>query len=296
MSAIAWEVLVVDNNSLDQTRAVVQSFCQRYAGRFRYVFEPTPGKSYALNSGIADARGQVLAFVDDDVSVEPTWLQNLTGELLRDPSLAGIGGRTLPAGDFARPPWLSKNMTGWGEAVFAYFDMGDKPIALTRPPYGANMAFRKSIFDRYGGFRADLGPSPGSQIRNEDTEFGRRVMAAGERLRYEPSAVVYHPLPQGRITQEYFFSWWFDYGRALMKERGDRPNLFGIRWDYWSLLARFAEISIRTLGARFSPRPSKRFDFKCKIWRNKGQIAEIRRRLAEPPKGKTPDRTLAAER
>src|SRR5580704_8772607 len=78
---IQWEVLVVDNNSSDQTETVVKSFCRRYPGRFRYLFEPQQGKSYALNAGIRDAGGDILAFLDDDVEVEPVWLQNLTSAL-----------------------------------------------------------------------------------------------------------------------------------------------------------------------------------------------------------------------
>ena len=74
---IEWEVLVVDNNSSDQTKAIVEDFCRQYPGRFRYLFEPQQGKSYALNAGIREARGDILAFVDDDVTVEPMWLQNL---------------------------------------------------------------------------------------------------------------------------------------------------------------------------------------------------------------------------
>src|SRR5271165_2674235 len=68
--SIEWEVLVVDNNSSDQTEAVVEDFSRRYPGRFRYLFEPRQGKSYALNAAILAARGDVLAFTDDDVAVD----------------------------------------------------------------------------------------------------------------------------------------------------------------------------------------------------------------------------------
>ncbi len=74
--SLEWEVLVVDNNSRDQTHDVVEGFCRQYPGRFRYLFEPQQGKSHALNSGIREARGDVLAFMDDDVTVEPAWWQN----------------------------------------------------------------------------------------------------------------------------------------------------------------------------------------------------------------------------
>src|SRR5690348_15508289 len=102
-TSVTWEILVVDNNSTDQTREVVEGFDHRYPGRFRYVFEPRPGKSFALNTGIANARGEVLAFVDDDVTVEPTWLHNLTAEL-HDGKWAGAGGRILPPEGFKPPP------------------------------------------------------------------------------------------------------------------------------------------------------------------------------------------------
>lgn len=279
--SVRWEILVVDNNSSDDTPKIVEQFGERYPARFRYQFEPRPGKSYALNTGIESARGEVLAFVDDDVTVEPAWLQELTAELLRDQGWAGAGGRTLPAEKFIPPPWLRKDMQGWGEIVFAHFDMGDLAGRLMRPPYGANMAFRRSILRKHGGFRVDLGPSPGSQIRNEDTELGRRLLAAGERLRYEPAAIVYHPIPHERIRKDYFFSWWFDYGRAMIKERRNPPSVYGIPRDYLAFICRVAEMSVFGLGAMLDPAPAERFRYKCRVWRNKGQISEIRRRRLE---------------
>src|SRR6266852_954616 len=76
--SVDWEVLVVDNNSSDRTRAVVEEFCRQHYSRFRYLFEQRQGTSYALNTGIREARGEILAFMDDDVIVEPTWLRNLS--------------------------------------------------------------------------------------------------------------------------------------------------------------------------------------------------------------------------
>jgi glucosyl-dolichyl phosphate glucuronosyltransferase len=103
--SVKWEVVVVDNNSSDQTREVVEDFCRRYSGRFRYVFEPQQGLCHARNAGIREAQGDILAFTDDDVTVEPTWLQNLTAGV-NDGQWAGTGGRTLLAQSFSPPPWL----------------------------------------------------------------------------------------------------------------------------------------------------------------------------------------------
>ena len=103
--SIGWEVLVVDNNSTDQTRQVVEDFCSRHPKHFRYLFELKAGKSHALNAGVSNAHSEILAFTDDDVTVEPSWLRNLTAPL-GVPGWAGIGGRTLPASSFSPPLWL----------------------------------------------------------------------------------------------------------------------------------------------------------------------------------------------
>src|ERR1700693_4778740 len=81
-TSLEWQVLIVDNNSQDQTREVAEAFCGRDPSHFHYLFEPQQGKSYALNRGICEAEGDVLAFMDDDVTVEPNWLCELTKPLL----------------------------------------------------------------------------------------------------------------------------------------------------------------------------------------------------------------------
>jgi glucosyl-dolichyl phosphate glucuronosyltransferase len=274
-ASVEWQVLVVDNNSQDQTRGVVEEFCRRFPGRFRYQYEPRQGKSYALNAGVREARGDILAFVDDDVTVEPDWLQNLTAALA-DKQWAGTGGRILPERTFAPPPWLSLEGPYALGGVLVFFDRGDKPGELDWAPYGTNMAFRKEMFDKYGAFRADLGPQPGSEIRGEDTEFGRRLMAAGERLRYEPSAVVYHEVPEKRLRKEYFLAWWFDFGRALVREWGRGPDFLGIPRPYLSILKILITRMPRTVAQwMLALQPQQRFFFKSQLWRVAGEVAEF---------------------
>lgn len=284
--SIGWEVLVVDNNSNDQTPRVVEEFNQRFPGRFRYLFEAHPGKSHGLNAGVRAARGDILAFIDDDVTAEVTWLQNLTA-ILHDGEWAGSGGRILLERNFSPPRWLALdgpyNMGG----MLAAFDLGEKSGKLDEPPYGTNMAFRKEIFKKYGDFRTDLGPRPGSKIRNEDTEFGRRLMAAGERLWYEPSAVVHHPVPQDRLTKEYLLDWWFDYGRALTREKGKGPRVAGIPRHYLSIPRMVAtHLSVRVLQWLWTSDPQRRFFRKGVAWMSAGQIAEIYRIAREEKSGK----------
>lgn len=282
-SSIVWSVIVVDNNSSDRTQEVVTGFRDRYPHRFRYVFEPESGKSYALNTGIRESHADVLAFLDDDVTVESSWLFNLVAPLADD-TCSGVGGRTLPKDAFAAPSWLA--MSGpysMGGILCANFDLGDVPCTLSEPPYGANMAFRRTMFEKYGGFRTDMGPSPRTDVPrpNEDTEFGRRLLAAGERLTYAPSAVVYHPVPSGRVTKEYFLRWWFDYGRAQIREKGRQPSAFGIVPRYCLSIPRLigTHLTVRIFRWLATFSPQVRFFRKTEVWRTVGMIVESYRDL-----------------
>ena len=273
--ADTWEVLVVDNNSSDQTREVAEDFCRRHPGRLRYIFEPHPGKSFALNTGVREAHGDVLAFTDDDVTVEPTWLQNLTA-CLNDGEWAGAGGRTLLSHPFSPPRWLTlAGPDNLGYVLAPLFDRGPRRCELREAPYGANMAFRKEMFEKYGLFRTDLGPRPGSEIRNEDTEFGRRLMAAGERLRYEPSAVVYHPVPEDRVQKPFFLARFFDMGRAILRESEPGPDILGISrrcFTFFRLIS--TQLPVVILHWVLTPSRKHRFHQKCETWKTVGQIVE----------------------
>jgi glucosyl-dolichyl phosphate glucuronosyltransferase len=274
--SVEWEVLVVDNNSKDQTRSVVNQFSRQHPGRFRYLFEARQGKSHALNSGIREARGDVLAFVDDDVTVEPTWLYNLTASVLSH-QWAGSGGRTLPMRPFTPPDWLpAEEPIHWAGILGGLLDLGDEPCELKMAPYGTNMAFTKKMFEKYGGFRIDLGPSPTNKIRNEDTELGRRLLAGGERLCYEPSAIVYHPILEERVCKSYFLSWWFDYGRALIREKGRRPHLWGMIPRHYFSIPKMIGLSLSMSAFRWmrTSNVQQRFLRQCWTWSMAGQIVE----------------------
>ncbi len=275
---IGWEILVVDNNSSDDTRLVVEDFVSRYSGRFRYLFEPRAGKSNALNAAIGAARGEVLAFADDDVTVDKQWLYNLTTPLLNG-EWVGSGGRVIARWDSAVPAWLDpKSWIVAGPLV--QFDRGQQPGSLRETVVGTNMAFRARIFERYGRFRTDLGPHPGSEIRNEDSEFIRRLLAAGECLYYEPQAVVYHPVPDNRLNKKYFLAWWFDKGRSDIREAASfvmsRWTIAGIPLVYVRRVMRWTIQAICT--------PDSRRRFICRVCVSKllGEVAELRSIYATP--------------
>jgi glycosyltransferase involved in cell wall biosynthesis len=264
------EVLVVDNNSSDRTQDVVNEFCRRYPGRFRYLFEAKQGLSHARNAGIKHAQGDVLVFVDDDVTTTPTWLRNLVAPM-RDERCGGVGGRILPEWTCEAPRWLVTDAR-YALAPFAVFDLGSEAGRLREPPLGANMAFRKTMFARYGNFRGDLGRSGTGMLSNEDTEFGRRLLKAGETLHYEASAVVYHPVSQDRLQKSYLLKWRFAKGRSDIREYGHRAGTqYYVRGVPLYLLRSLAR---GVVCWAFSVDPRRRFQHKSSVWGILGAISE----------------------
>jgi len=267
-ASIEWEVLVVDNNSTDQTRRVVEDFYAQYPGRFRYLLEPRQGVSYARNAGIQECRSDVVAFMDDDVTVDPEWLWSLTAPLC-DNECSGVGGRIIPVWDSAPPSWLPIEGPH-ARGPFVEFDRGSQARPLNEPPFGANMAFRREVFEKYGGFRTDLGRSANKLLSNEDTEFGTRLLVAGEPLLYEPAALMRHPVATNRLRKGYLLAWWFGKGRAdatefsVLKEPGRV-----VRGVPLSLFRRLAGWTLRWIAA-FDRK--ERFSCKLNVWNIAGEI------------------------
>jgi glycosyltransferase involved in cell wall biosynthesis len=271
--SIDWEVLVVDNNSSDKTDLIAGQFCRDYPQRFRYIFQPRLGLCHSRNAGIEAARGEIVIFTDDDVRVGTDWVCNLAG-VFDNPNVSAGCGKVLPDWSSQNPEWISKNGPYTWERLPWLFDLGNERRLLQRPPIGANMAFRKSMFEKYGGFRLDLGRVGKNLMSGEDTEFGSRLLAGGEQLRYEPSAVVYHSLQEERLTEKYLESFWFALGQTMIRETGKSTPFFGIPRHYFSIL----KISIRTLQAAiqwvFVARPEPKIRYKARLWIGAGQIAE----------------------
>lgn len=270
---VEWEVLVVDNNSSDQTSEVVEVFSRRCPGRFRYLFEPRQGLSQARNAGVNAARGNILVFTDDDVTFEAGWLQSLTSDL-ESGEWAGAGGRILRRWACPPPKWLS--IQGPYERMsfpIFTFDKGPAQGELDDFAAGANMAYRKGVFRKYGNFRTDLGRCGDKLLAGEEVEFARRLRAAGERLRYEPSAVVYHPVEEYQLSKKYFLTFWFDAGRSGAKIASSQPVL-GIPRRYFRMTRMIAQLPVKTLGWVLSFSPSRRFYYKVQVWEIAGGLME----------------------
>ena len=206
-----WDIVVVDNNSSDGTRQVVEAFARRSPVPVDYIFEPRQGKSYALNRGIDASRGELIVFTDDDVAVRPDWLEAGCEPLDRDPAIDYTGGPVRPSWASQPPGWIDQTRSDlWG--TLAILDYGPEPFIFEerqRVPLGVNMAVRRSLIDRIGAFHPGLGRRPGSLLGQEQAEFFARSRAAGARGLYVPGMELHHHVPAARLTKDYFRRWWF---------------------------------------------------------------------------------------
>lgn len=276
---MTWELVVVDNNSKDATAATVQKFAAQQAFPVRYVFEERQGLSVARNTGVYHARGKYIVFTDDDVTFDKMWLARIA-EAFEQWGCAGVGGRIVPVWNTAKPKWLA--MTGpykMGGAIVE-FDLGDDPKPLEHSAFGANMAFRRDLFDRYGGFRPDLGRRGTTLLSFEDSDFFGRLKDGGERLMYIPDAVVYHPVTPERLQKTYFRKWHFQVGRAFVR-RGGMPENSRRYWGIPRFLLRQCASNI--LKSWFSRCPDQRFYYELQACSTAGSIVESWKTRARPP-------------
>jgi GT2 family glycosyltransferase len=194
------EVLVVDNCPAQPGAA--EAVAALDDPRVRLLQEPRPGASRARNLGLSAARGELVAFTDDDVDADPDWLGNLVVPFLEDATLGCVTGLILPAQLDTEAEWRFEQYGGFGKGylprTFAVDDEGHGPLY----PYnaglfgsGASAAFRRELITELGGFAEDLGPATAAR-GGEDLDVYLTVLLAGHRLRYEPAAVVWHELRQ----------------------------------------------------------------------------------------------------
>jgi glycosyltransferase involved in cell wall biosynthesis len=206
------EILVVDNNSSDQTAAVAGDLSGAFPGTLRYVREGRQGLSHARNRAVAEARHEIIAFLDDDVDVNVNWLRNLAAAYEAGDH-AAVGGRALLVYPTARPGWLGER----SEGLLTKVDYGlrARPAAPDEL-YGVNLSFRKAWLERVGGFRPDLGRVGHCLLGSEETDLLERIAGAGGTLLYEPAAVVGHRVPPARLRRRWFWArcYWGHRGEA----------------------------------------------------------------------------------
>ena len=277
-TGMQWELIVIDNNSTDSTRYVVEQFIATSPLPLKYVFEPHPGLSYARNAGIQHSQGSVIAFTDDDVRVEKHWLANLNAAFQNFDCIA-IGGRIYPVWPGPMPSWFQERGPFATPKAIVYFDLGDTVCVPSSHPYGANMAFRREAFAKYGEFRVDLGRVASALMGGEDIEFFERLRRSGESVLYIPDVVVYHPVTNDRMEKRYFESWCFNASRSSVRFEGLPERAiyyFGVPRFYFRNLLENLALYLLTLDS------DRRFYYKLQIYSVAGRIVETRRLTKSP--------------
>jgi glycosyltransferase involved in cell wall biosynthesis len=230
---LRFEVIVVDNNSPDNTREVVESYIARGHTNLSYLFEPRQGVAHARNHALAHARAPIIAFTDDDVRVAPDWVRMIKRALDEHPEVDCVGGKVLPLWREEPPAWLTEKhwsplaLTDYGEELI--YTNTDWPLCLVT----ANLAFRREVFDRIGQFEPACQRVKDGIGSTEDHELQLRFWKTGGQGLYDPRLVVHADVQPERMSKAYHRRWHTGHGRftSLMRLKDyevARARLFGV--------------------------------------------------------------------
>ncbi|MDQ3755054.1 MAG: glycosyltransferase family 2 protein [Acidobacteriota bacterium] len=214
----SYEVLVVDNNSTDDTRRVVESLIAGGQNNLRYLFEGRQGRSNALNTGLDAVRGAIYALADDDLMLPKDYLMKIFTAFQSHPEVSFVGGKVLPLWKSDVPAWLTQQhwsaiaMSDYGEREF-YSDSGNQINLLAG-------AFRVADVKAVGGYHRELGVSKGTTGGTEDAELHTRLWRAERKGLYLPHLWLHHKVEPQRVTKEYHRRWHTGHGRhyAIMRD------------------------------------------------------------------------------
>ena len=250
---LKWELLVVNNNSTDHTEEVIERNATSLP--IRKLFERTPGLSNARNRAIDEARGELIAWTDDDVLVDTGWLSAAVAAARQYPEAGAFGGPIEPWFPIPPNPDLVSAFPALGRGLCGIdYNMGEGLLPGPDPIHGANMIFRTSHLHGLR-FSTELGARPGTITSNgqkveisigggEEIDFISRLRARGSGVVWVPTMRVQHYVDPRRATVSYLSRGYFEAGRLMIRERGipDGTRLMGVpRW----LLRKWVEACLK---------------------------------------------------
>lgn len=265
--------VVVANNAKDDAVArgvadLVAGYARSRGGGYRQVREPVPGKCRAQNRAILQARGSVLAFLDDDLEVSPGWLHAIARFFATHPHDAMQGSILMRPADRDNAE-IQRALQRYRTVDF--IDYGSAPGAEIKTLTGGNIAVRREVFDQVGLFNEKLGP--GEAGISEDVEFAGRMLSAGKRIGYEPAAVVYNELDPARLTEEFF---------RLRHEQQGRSRLIYKKSSLFSIVPNLLR-SVWTFGWYSLTGPErKKYRAKGRYYHYRAMLLEKTKKLRRP--------------
>ena len=238
--AEAYEIILVNNMSTDNTESECQKFGKDYPNvNFRYFVETNQGLSYARNRGIKESHGETLLFLDDDSYIQQDYLKNLQRQLNDHPEADAFGGKIDPIFESGEAPkWLSKWNYSWVSAI----DMGDEVCQFEGKafPIGANMGIRKATIEKTGVFNTQLGRSKKNLMGGEEKDLFERIRQQGGNIYYFPDVVVQHVIPPSRTT--------LDYVKRLGEGVGMSERIRTLNVSRWKYLKRLLSELVKWCG------------------------------------------------
>jgi len=267
-NGLSIRIIVVDNNSTDETRNVVEEYLNEHRNIFKYVFEMKQGRSSALNAGITSSSGDLVGMIDDDEEVDVHWFERAYAAFTENDA-DFIGGPYLPQWGAPPPAWLPSDYLG----VIGWIDGGDKIVRFDREYpgilMGGNAVIKRSVLEKVGLYLTSVSRTGKRLLAGEDEDMYRRLLAIGARGLYLPDLIIYHYIPPERLTKKYFRRWcfWRGVSRGVIDrdQKSSVAYLSGVpRWLYGRAARGILNLTKDTLhrGKNFA----KSFSDELAIW------------------------------
>lgn len=212
-----FEIIVIDNRSTDDTKAIVLGYQERLEPRVHYILEENLGLSYARNRAISEANGEYILFIDDDAVASEEWIQNIIDVFEADKQIGCVGGRIDPIWQGKAPHWLPTKYRSLYSILHYSDELKEMDSGI---PFGANVAFRSNIFNEVAPFRVDLGRIGSNLLSGEESELIARIRQQ-YKIYYSPFASVQHKIAEERSTTKWFLRrmYWQGVTDALRSEK-----------------------------------------------------------------------------
>ncbi|MFI3305872.1 MAG: glycosyltransferase [Rikenellaceae bacterium] len=253
-----WELIVVNNNSDDDTVERVERFVAEHSSyNIRLLLEPQQGLSYARNCGIEAATAPIIAIIDDDEEVVTTFVSGYVDFFATHPAAAAAGGAVIPLYESERPRWMSRLCEVPIANPMADVD-APRRLPQGRIPAGGNMAIRSSIIYRYGSFDPELGRKGDKLLGGEESNLFDRLYRAGEEVWFVGGVAIFHIIPDTKLHLDYLRRLWFNIGVSQMRrskiENVSVATIFfreGAKWIATIVLAFFALLCLNPQKGRY---------------------------------------------
>jgi glucosyl-dolichyl phosphate glucuronosyltransferase len=273
-------VTVVDNNSKDNTRSVVEEF--QAGGEFdlNYIFEPRQGRTFALNTGIKNADCDLLGTIDDDEELADNWIVEVEKVFAeRWDKIDFMSGRCLPRFEVEPPEWLPKGYT----AIIGKIDCGEDELEFGKNfdgiLSGGNSVIKLSVFHEIGLYNESLGRTEKGLLTCDDDEMHHRLLKNGKRGIHNPKMLIYHFVPAERLTKKYHRQWCYGWGlssavRDKIILQPPMPEILGVpRHLYGETLRGLLKMTSQYLRLNFNAA----FEHELPFWILRGYRFSVKR-------------------